>query len=145
MKRTISFLGWAMLVSLLLGAVLVTAAVSTMGSIDTTMIRIDAGPMGLAELDPGHWLVAVGGVALALLVVVLVVPLAVLIPLAMVAIALVGALLLVAGVLAAVFSPLIFAVLVVWLILRLMLRLILRLIRRDSRETRAVGSATIAG
>ena len=87
---------------------------------------------------------AVGGVALALLIVVLVVPLAVLTPLAIVAIALVGALLLVAGVLAVVFTPLIFAVLVVWLMLRLMQHLMVRLIRRDSRETRAVGSATIA-
>jgi len=137
MKRTISFLGWAMLLSLALGVVLVTVAVSTMGSIDTTMIQIDGEPMNLVQLDVGHWLLAVGGVALALLIVVLVVPLAVLIPLAIAAVALVGALLLVAGVLAMVFSPLIFAVLLVWLMVRL--------IRRGNGKARAAGSATIAG
>ncbi len=137
MKRTIHFLGWAMFVSLVLGAVLVIALASLAGSIDPTMIWIDGDPMSLAELDPGHWLVAVGGVALALLIVVLVVPLAVLIPLAITAVALIGALLLVAGVLAMVFSPLIFAALLVWWMVRL--------IRRDSARTRAAGGATITG
>ena len=137
MKRTINFLGLAMLVSLVLGVVLVTIAVATMGSIDTSMIQIDGESMNLAQLDVGQWLLVVGGVALALLIVVLVVPLAVLIPLAIAAVALVGALLLVAGVLAFVFSPLIFAVLLVWLVVRL--------IRRGDGKSRAVGSATIAG
>jgi len=126
-----------MLASLLLGAVLVVGLVSMAGSIDPTMIRIDGDPVSLAALDPGDWLMAIGGVGLALLIVVLVVPLAVLIPLAIAAVALVGALLLVAGVLAMVFSPLIFAALVIWLIVRL--------IRRDSGKTRAIGGATIAG
>ncbi|MES3015590.1 MAG: hypothetical protein V4750_17925 [Pseudomonadota bacterium] len=137
MKRILGILGGAMLASLLLSVVLVVALASFAGSIDPTMIRIDGDTMSVAALDSGDWLMAVGGVGLALLIVVLVVPLAVLIPLAIAAVALVGALLLVAGVLAMVFSPLIFAVLVVWLIVRL--------IRRDSGKTRAVGSATITG
>jgi hypothetical protein len=137
MKRTLNFLGWTMLASLLLGAVLVVTVVSMAGSIDPTTIRIDGDTVSLAALDPGDWLMAVGGVGLALLIVVLVVPLAVLIPLAIAAVALVGALLLVAGVLAMVFSPLIFAALVIWLIVRL--------IRRDTGKTRAAGGATIAG
>lgn len=137
MKRTIGFLGWAMLASLVLGIVLVAVAVSTAGSIDTSMIQIDGQPMNLAQLDAGQWLLAAGGVALAVLIVVLVVPLAVLIPLAIVAVALVGVLLVLAGVLAMVFSPLIFAVLVVWLMVRL--------IRRDNAKAQANGNATIAG
>ncbi|MES2099287.1 MAG: hypothetical protein V4569_05655 [Pseudomonadota bacterium] len=137
MKRTINFLGWAVLVSLVLGVVLVVAAAALAGSMDPATVWIDGDPMSLAELDTGHWLVAVGAVALALLIVVLVVPLAVLLPLAITAVALVGALLLVAGVLAIAFSPLIFAVLLVWLMVRL--------IRRDDRKTRAADSATITG
>ena len=141
MKRSLNVLGWALLASLLLGVVLVTVAVSTMGSMDTTMVQFDGETMNPAQLDVGHWLLAVGGVALAVLIAVLVVPLAVLIPLAIVAVALVGVLLVLAGVLAMVFSPLIFAVLVVWLMLRLMVRLI----RRDNSKTRAAGGATITG
>ena len=137
MKRILGMLGGAMLVSLVLGVVLVVALASLAGSMDATTVWIEGDPMSLAELDPGHWLVAVGAVALALLIVVLVVPLAVLLPLAITAVALVGALLLVAGVLAIVFSPLIFAVLLVWLMVRL--------IRRDDRKTRAAGGATITG
>ena len=135
MKRSLNVLGWALLASLLLGVVLVVTAASLAGSIDPTMIQIDGEPMRLSQLDAGHWLVAVGGVALALLIVVLVVPLAVLIPLAIAAVALVGVLLVVAGMLALVFSPLIFTVLIAWLIVRL--------IRRGDSKSRPVGGDTI--
>ena len=137
MKRILGVLGGVMLTSLLLSVVLVVTVASLAGSIDPAMIRIHGDTMSVAALDPGDWLVAIGGIGLALLIVVLVVPLAVMVPLAIAAVALVGALLLVAGVLAMVFSPLIFAGLVVWLIVRL--------IRRDSSKARAIGSATITG
>jgi len=140
MKRDIGLFGRAMLLSLALGTVLVAVALSTTGSMDPTTFWIDAEPMNLAPLDAGAWLVAAGGVALALFIVLLVVPLAVLMPLAIVAVALVGVLLVLAGVLAVVFSPLIFGLLLIWVMLRLMLRLI----RGDSGKSRAIGSATIA-
>ena len=137
MHRSLGFLGWAMLVSLVLSAVLVVTAASMAGSPETAMVQIDGVPLSLASLDVGHWLLALGGLALALLIVALVVPLAVLIPLVIVLVVLVGALLAVAGVLAIVFSPLIFALLLLWLIVRL--------IRRGQAKSRAAGGATMTG
>ncbi len=142
MKRTIKFLGWTILASLALGGVLLIAASSMSASFDPTTIRFDGDSLNLdwAGLHAGDWLMATGGIALALLIVAVVAPLAVLIPLAVAALAIVGALLLVAGVLAFAFSPLIFAALVVWLIVRL--------VRRGDathRADAARGSATITG
>lgn len=133
MKPALKFLGWAMLASLVLGVALVVTAVSVAGSIDPGSIQIDGEPLSMT-LDAGDWLMAVGGVALALLIAALVVPLAVLLPLAIAAVALLGALLAVAGVVAMLFSPLILLVVVIWLIVRL--------VRRD-RKRREAG-ATIA-
>ena len=144
MKRSLGVLGWALVLSLLLGAGVVVAAASIFGAMDHALILVDGEPTGLAQLDVGGWVGAVGGGALALmivtlvflLVIVLVLPLAVLIPLAIAAVALVGALLTLAGVMAMVFSPLIFAVLAVWLIVRLM--------RRNGAKARSADGATIA-
>ncbi|MBC8056980.1 MAG: hypothetical protein H7Y61_10415 [Rhizobiales bacterium] len=141
MKRTLVFLGWAMLVGLVLSAVLVIAAVTVAGGMDHATIQYNGEPMRLAELDTGHWLVAIGCIALTLLVLVLVVPFAVLIPLAIAAVALFGALIAIAGVMAIVFSPLIMLGLGLWLVVRLL--------RRSSARNAALvqptGGATITG
>jgi Na+-transporting methylmalonyl-CoA/oxaloacetate decarboxylase gamma subunit len=141
MKPALKLLGWALLASVALGVALVVTAVALAGSIDPGSIHINGEPLSIAPLDAGDWLMAVGGIALALLIVALVVPLAVLLPLAIAAVALVGALLAVAGVVAMLFSPLILLVFVVWLVVRLM--------RRDSAksdgENRPDAGATIAG
>lgn len=121
-NRTIGFVGWAMLACLLIAGALVIAAVSAAGGVDSTLIRIDGEPMQFTELGIGHGLVALACIAGAMLVLMLVVPLAVLIPLAIAAVALVGALLVAAGVMAMLFSPLILLGLVVWLIVRSMRR-----------------------
>lgn len=147
MKRSLGVLGWVLVLSLLLGAAVVIAAASVLGAMDHAVILVNGEPASLPQLDAGGWVGAVGAVgggALALmivtlvfvLVVVLVLPLAVLIPLAIAAVALVGALLTLAGVMAMVFSPLIFAVLAIWLIVRLM--------RRNGARARSVDGATIA-
>ena len=117
-NRTIVMIGWSMLASLLLAAVLVIVAASAAGGIDSTVIRIDGEPMHLAGFGIGHGLVALACIALALPVLMLVVPLAMLIPLAIAAVAVIGALLLAAGVLAMVFSPLILLGLIVWFAVR---------------------------
>ena len=148
MKRTLNFLGWATLVGVLLSVALVIAAVSRTGAMDGATIEFNGDPWTLAELDTGHWLAAVGGIALALLVLALmllalalIVPLAVLIPLAIAAVVLLGALLAVAGVLAIAFSPLILLVIAVWLLVRL----IWRPTRRGGAKSTPVSGATIAG
>ena len=117
-NRAIGIGGWSMRASLLLAAVLVIAAASAAGGIDRAVIRIDGEPMLLAGFGIGHGLVALACIALALLVLVLLVPVAVLIPLAIAAVAVIGALLLAAGVLAMVFSPLILLGLIVWFAVR---------------------------
>lgn len=140
-NRTIGFFGWAMLACLLIAGAVVIAAVSAAGGIDSTMIRIDGEPMQFAELGIGHGLVALACIAGAMLVLMLVVPLAVLIPLSIAAVALVGALLVAAGVMAMLFSPLILLALAVWLIVRS--------VRRSGHKrgvpAHADGGATIAG
>ena len=133
MKRALKIIGWTIVVSLLLGVALVAAAVALAGSMPMT-IQIDGEPLVVAQLDAVQGLLAVGGVALALLIVALIVPLAVLLPLGLAAVALLGVLLAVTGVLAIVCSPLILLVAVVWLTVRL--------IRRPKRPD---GGATMAG
>jgi len=134
MKRALKIIGWTIGISLLLGVALVVAAAAMAGSMQNMTIQIDGEPLVVAQLDAAQWLLAVGGVALALLIVVLVVPLAVLLPLGIAAVVLVGVLLAVAGVAAIVCSPLILLIALIWLMLRL--------IRRSKR---ADGGATIAG
>jgi hypothetical protein len=134
MKRALKIIGWTMAISLLLGVALVAAAIATAGSMQPMTIQIDGEPLVIAQLDAAQWLLAVGGVALALLIVMLVVPLAVLLPLGIAAVVLVGVLLAVAGVAAIVCSPLILLVAVIWLMVRL--------IRRSKRPD---GGATITG
>ena len=123
MNRAIKIRGWTMLVGLLLSAALVAAAVAMVGSLDPASIQINGESLTLTQLHAGHWLAAVGGVALALLVVLLVVPVAVLVPLLIAGLVVIGALLIalaaVAGAAALVFSPLIVLVGAVWLIWRL--------------------------
>ena len=134
MTRALKIIGWAMGVSLLLGVALVAAAVAMTGSMEHLTIQIDGEPLVVAQLDALHGLLAVGGVALALLIVALVVPIAVLLPLGIAAMVLVGAVLAVAGVAAIVCSPLILLVALVWLTVRL--------VRRSRRPT---GGATMGG
>jgi hypothetical protein len=134
MTRALKVFGWALALSLLLGAALVAAAAALAGSMQPLTIQINGEPLAVAQLGAGHWLLAVGGMALALLVVVLLLPLAVLLPLGLAAVVLSGALLAVAGVAAIVCSPLILLVAVVWLTVRLV-----------RRSNRAGGGATIAG
>ena len=135
MKPVMKFLGWAVLASAVVGIALVVAALALAASLDPLTIHVDGAPLDIDSLATGEWLFAIGGIALALLVVALVVPLAVLLPLALVALALLGVLLALAGAVALAFSPLILLGLAVWLVLRL--------IRRDAAKDGERG-ATIA-
>lgn len=140
MTRTLKFFGWTLAASVLLGFALLAAAVWTAGALDHATIHLNGEPLRLAQLDAGEWLLAVGGAALALLVVVLVVPVAVLVPLAIAAVALAAALVVVTGVVAMLFSPLILLLGAAWLVWRLL--------RGDARKARAKAGdagATIAG
>jgi hypothetical protein len=118
MNHVIKTLGWTLLVATVLGAVLVVATASTIGPLDPISIQFDGHPAILAQFGAGHWLVAVGAAALALivtlLIVLLAVPVAVLVPLTVAALVLAGALILVAGVAALALSPLIAVAALAW-------------------------------
>ena len=142
MSRVIKTLGLTLLVALVLSVALIAAIVSTPGPLDPIMIQLDGAPFTLPEFHTGHWLVTLGAVMLALvialLVLLLVVPVAVLLPLLVAALVLLGALILVAAVTALAFSPLILCAGLVWLIWRLARG-------HGRRAPTAKGGATIAG
>jgi hypothetical protein len=133
-------MGATLLVALALSVALVIGAVSITGTLDPdTLIEINGEPVAL--LGAAHWLAAGAGTLLALLIVLVVVPVAVLLPLLFVAVLVVGALLLallaVTGVAALVFSPLILLVGGGWLIWRL--------VRSEAPKRSAAADATIGG
>jgi len=140
MNRVIKTLGWALLIAVLASVAIVAALASSASAWDGSGIVIDDTPLTFAQFHVGHWLVAVVAVTLALvivlLVVLLVVPVAVFVPLLVAAIALIGALVVVVGVTALAFSPLLLAVGAVWLIWRL---------ARGERSDASKRGATIAG
>jgi hypothetical protein len=140
MKPVMKALGATLLVALALTVALVIGVVSITGALDPdTLIEINGEPVAL--LGAAHWLAGGVGTLLALLIVLVVVPVAVLLPLLFVAAVVAGALLLallaVTGVAALVFSPLILLAGGVWLIWRLL--------RGEAPKQRAAADATIAG
>lgn len=118
------WLGWCVLLTVL--ALAVTAAVSMallFNEIPSDLlITIDGEPVDLNGLHPGHVWLAFGGLVIATVVVVVVVPLALLfglgVPLVLAALALVAALLVAGLAIAVVGSPLILVGLLMWWALR---------------------------
>jgi hypothetical protein len=122
MNGTVKALGWALVVGLVLSVALVAAAVSLVGSLDSGTILINGESLALPQMNAGFWALGVGGVLVAIVVVLLIVlfivPLAVLLPLAFAAIAVVAALVIAAGATALALSPFILLLALVWFIVR---------------------------
>jgi len=122
MNSTVKALGWMLLVGLVLSMALVAAAVSLVGSMESGTILINGESLVLPPMNAGFWALGVGGVLVAIVVVLLVVlfivPLAVLVPLAFAALAVVAALVIAAGATALALSPFILLVALVWFIVR---------------------------
>lgn len=113
-------LGW-----LVLAAAVVMAAVTAISLVvalnhlpSDLLVTVDGEQVDLHALQAGHWFLAIGGVVLATLIVLLVVPMALLLgvglPLVLAGLGLVAALLATALALALVGSPLILLGLLVW-------------------------------
>ena len=138
MKTLLKLIGLAFTAGVLLVVLLVAGAVWSAGALDTGSITID-GDTVLAGAGVGGWLMTIGGLTLAALIVALVVPIAVLVPLAIVGVVLFGVLVALAGVVAVVCSPLLLFVAAVWLAWRLL--------RRDRRPAGPpqAGGATMNG
>jgi hypothetical protein len=145
-NRALRFFGWALLAAIVIIGVLVMAAIaSAVTSMEPGFIQINGQPLNLGDLDAGEWVVGIGGILVAisvvLLVVLLVVPLAVLIPAGLALFGIVVAVAAVAGAALLALSPLIMLVGGIWLVVRL-LRGNER--KRQEANTQANHGATIA-
>ncbi|HWH84088.1 MAG TPA: hypothetical protein VNU71_17800 [Burkholderiaceae bacterium] len=137
MKTFLKLIGLAFAAGVLLVVLLVAGAVWTSGSLEPGSISLDGDTL-VSGLGIGEWLMAIGGLTLAALIVALIVPIAVLVPLAILGVVLVGVLVALAGVVAVVCSPLLLFAAAVWLVWRLL--------RRGRRDGSAPGGgATIGG
>lgn len=122
---TRGFSFWRALGWLVLAAAVVMAAVTAISLVvalnhlpGDLLVTVDGERVDLQALQAGHWFLAIGGVVLATLIVLLVVPMALLLgvglPLVLAGLGLVAALLATALALALVGSPLILLGLLVW-------------------------------
>lgn len=119
MRTMLRFCGSLLLVSVVLAGAIVAAWLLWGAPFDHAVININGEELSLAQLHAGHGLAAMGGLAVGLLVMLLVVPVAVIVPLLIVALVLVVVFAVLAGVAALVFSPVFLLAALVWLIWRL--------------------------
>ena len=144
MNRALKVMGWTLLVGVLLSVALVAVIAAAVGSLDPApVIEINGDSISLMSMGAGDWIMLAVAVMSALFIVLFVVPVVVLVPLLVVALVLVGVVggvvLVSAGAMALVCSPLILLIGAVWLIVRL--------VRGGARgkRTAAPTDATIAG
>jgi hypothetical protein len=130
MARFVKLGAWLLLAGVLLSALLIGVAWQAGSPFDGAVLNIDGDSFALSEMHAGHGLLALGGVLLALIVVLLLLPFAVIVPLLCAAFGIAVALFAVLGVAALLLSPLLLFVWVLW-----------RLARNPS--PRAKGDATI--
>ena len=117
-NRFLKVCGWLLLAGAVLSALLLGAALQWGGLVDGAHFVIDGEELSLIDMHGGHWLLAFGGILLALVVVVLVVPFAVIVPLLCAALGIAVALCAVLGVAALLLSPLLLLVWIVWRLAR---------------------------
>ena len=118
MNRFIKTSRWLLLAGAVLGALLIAAVVQWAPPLDGATLDIDGEQFTLTQLQGGEWLLALGGVLLAMVVVLLVVPVAVIVPLLCAALGIAVALFVVLGVAALLLSPLLLGVWIVWRLAR---------------------------
>ena len=118
MNRFIKTSLWLLLAGAVLSALLIAAVVQWAPPLDGATLDIDGEQFTLTQLQGGEWLLALGGVLLAMVVVLLVVPVAVIVPLLCAALGIAVALFAVLGVAALLLSPLLLGVWIVWRLAR---------------------------
>ena len=118
MNRFIKTSLWLLLAGAVLSALLIAAVVQWAAPLDGATLSINGEQFTLTQLQGGEWLLALGGVVLAMLVVLLVVPFAVIVPLLCAALGIAVALFVVLGVAALLLSPLLLVVWIVWRLAR---------------------------
>jgi hypothetical protein len=118
MNRFIKTSLWLMLAGAVLSALLIAAVMQWAAPFDGATLNIDGEQFTFTQLQGGEWLLALGAVLLALIVVLLVVPFAVIVPLLCAALGIAVALFAVLGVAALLLSPLLLLVWIVWRLAR---------------------------
>ena len=118
MNRFIKTSLWLLLAGAVMSALLIAAVVQWAPPLDGATLDIDGEQFTLTQLQGGEWLLALGGVLLAMVVVLLVVPVAVIVPLLCAALGIAVALFAVLGVAALLLSPLLLGVWIVWRLTR---------------------------
>ena len=106
MNRFIKTSLWLLLAGAVLSALLVAAVMQWAAPLDGATLHIDGEQFTFTQLQGGEWLLAIGAVLLALVVVLLVVPFVVIVPLLCAALGIAVALCVLLGVAALLLSPL---------------------------------------
>lgn len=118
MNRLIKACLWVLLAGAVLSALLVAGVMQWAAPLDGATLHIDGEQFTFTQLQGGEWLLAIGAVLLALLVVLLVVPFAVIVPLLCAALGIAVALCVLLGVAALLLSPLLLLAWIVWRLTR---------------------------
>ena len=117
-NRILKLCAALLLAGVVLSALLIAAALQTRELVDGAGFVINGEQLSFNDMHGGHWLLAFGGILLALVVVLLVVPFAVIVPLLCAALGIALALCALLGVAALLLSPLLLLVWVVWRLAR---------------------------
>ena len=118
MNRFLKVCGGLLLAGAVLSALLIVAVLQFGELVDGASFTINGEDLSFNGMHGGHWLLALGGILLAMIVVLLVVPFAVIVPLLCAALGIAIALFAVLGVAALLLSPLLLLVWIVWRLAR---------------------------
>jgi hypothetical protein len=110
--------GWLLLAGAVVSALLLAAALQWGDLVDGASFTINGEQLTLNRMHGGHWLLAIGGILLAMIVMLLVVPFAVIVPLLFAALGITLALCVLLGVAALLLSPLLLLAWIVWRLTR---------------------------
>ncbi len=118
MSRWVKVSGWLLLAGAVLSALLITAALQSGALVDGASIVVNGKQLSLDGLHGGQRLLALGGMLLALVAMLLVIPFAMMLSLLCAALGIALALCAVLGVTVLLLSPLLLVVWVVWRLAR---------------------------
>ncbi|MDZ4360084.1 MAG: hypothetical protein U1B84_27335, partial [Variovorax sp.] len=109
---------WLLLAGAVLSALLVAGVLHWAAPLDGATLHINGEQFTFTQLQGGEWLLAIGAVLLALVVVLLIVPFALIVPLLCAALGIAVALCVLLGVAALLLSPLLLLAWIVWRLAR---------------------------
>lgn len=118
LNRCLKATGWLLLAGAVASALLLAAALQWGELVDGASFTVNGEQLTLSGMHGGYWLLAIGAILLAMIVVLLVVPFAVIVPLLCAAFGVAVALCVVLGLAALLLSPLLLLAWIVWRLTR---------------------------